>query len=106
VSILVVIRNLQRIYIIPYEVLYICSIQIQQAHLKYRIIVNFGLRNIFIRMEVIIIRLEGTLKIEDIFSTMCFFFRYNRIMCMYNRTYICSRYRQHYHHHHSKNTYM
>ena len=29
-----------------------------------------------------------------------FLFRYNRIMCVLNRIYICSRYKQHYHHQH------
>jgi hypothetical protein len=49
----VVVRNVQHMYIMPCMNFYICSRQIQQALLKYRIIVNSGLRNIFIKMEVL-----------------------------------------------------
>ena len=94
----VVVRNVQHIYIVPYMKFRICNEQIQQAPLRYRIIVNCGWRNILIKMQVIIRRLEGTLENEDRFSAMRYFFRYNR-------RYICSWYRQYYHHH-SKYTYM
>jgi len=49
----VVVRNVQHMYIMPCMKFYICSRQIQLALLKYRIIVNSGLRNIFIKMEVL-----------------------------------------------------
>jgi len=58
-------RSYVKFYIMPCMKFYICSRQIQQAPLKYRMIVNSGLRNFFIKMEVIIRRLEGTLEIED-----------------------------------------
>jgi hypothetical protein len=104
-SIEVVVRNVQHMYIMPCMKFYKCNRQTKQVPLKYRVNVNSGLRNIFIKMEVIIRRLEGALEIEDRFSTMCLFFRYNRIMCVYNRTYICYGYRQPYHHH-TKYIYM
>jgi hypothetical protein len=71
--------------IVPCIKFYICSRQIQQDPLKYRVIVNSGLRNFFNKMEGIIRRLDGSLEIENGFSTICFFF-------WYNRTYMCSRY--------------